>query len=110
MLALHAGKVLSVDDLLAQVWGAEYLGEPQVVYVHIRWLREKLEADPSKPARIITVRGKGYKLVDPGSKELPRSSPGSLKVALKPPVAALKALFPGSSIMMVVQALAAGRS
>jgi len=64
---LNAGKVLSVDDLLAQVWGAEYLGEPQVVYVHIRWLREKLEADPSKPARIITVRGKGYKLVDPGS-------------------------------------------
>jgi len=71
VLALNAGKVLSVDDLLAQVWGAEYLGEPQVVYVHIRWLREKLEADPSKPARIITVRGKGYKLVDPGPEGTP---------------------------------------
>jgi len=71
MLALNAGKVLSVDDLLAQVWGAEYFGEPQVVYVHIRWLREKIEADPSKPARIITVRGKGYKLVDP----LPEGTP-----------------------------------
>jgi DNA-binding response OmpR family regulator len=54
--------VLSVDDLLARVWGAEYVGEPQVVYVHIRWLREKLETDPKHPKRIITVRGVGYKL------------------------------------------------
>jgi DNA-binding response OmpR family regulator len=61
-LALHAGQVLSVDDLLAQVWGAEYLGESQVVYVHIRWLREKLETDPKHPQRIVTVRGVGYKL------------------------------------------------
>ena len=65
VLALSAGKVLSVEDILAQVWGAEYLGEPQVVYVHIRWLREKLEDDPSHPTRVLTVRGKGYKLVDP---------------------------------------------
>lgn len=63
-LALNAGKVLSVEDILAQVWGAEYLGEPQVVYVHIRWLREKLEEDPGRPTRIVTVRGKGYKLVE----------------------------------------------
>ncbi|MFN2286614.1 MAG: response regulator [Anaerolineae bacterium] len=63
-LAQEAGRVLSVDDLLARVWGAEYVGEPQVVYVHIRWLREKLEADPKHPQRIITVRGVGYKLVE----------------------------------------------
>jgi DNA-binding response OmpR family regulator len=62
-LALDAGRVLSVDDLLARVWGAEFMGEPQVVYVHIRWLRERLEEDPSKPQRIVTVRGVGYKLV-----------------------------------------------
>lgn len=62
-LALAAGKVVSVDDLLAQVWGAEYSGEPQVVYVHIRWLRQKLEDNPNNPQRIITVRGVGYKLV-----------------------------------------------
>ncbi len=62
-LALSAGDVVSVDDLLAQVWGAEYVGEPQVVYVHIRWLREKIESDPKYPQRIITVRGVGYKLV-----------------------------------------------
>jgi DNA-binding response OmpR family regulator len=62
-LALEAGHVVPVDDLLARVWGAEYTGEPQVVYVHIRWLREKLEEDPKRPQRIVTVRGVGYKLV-----------------------------------------------
>jgi DNA-binding response OmpR family regulator len=61
-LALEAGRVLSVDELLRRVWGAEYIGEPQVVYVHIRWLREKLEDDPHHPHRIVTVRGVGYKL------------------------------------------------
>ncbi len=61
-LALQAGQVVSVDDLLAQVWGAEFVGEPQVVYVHIRWLREKIEADPKYPKRILTVRGVGYRL------------------------------------------------
>jgi len=62
-LALQPGNVISTRDLLAQVWGAEFLGDPQVVYVHIRWLREKLEADPNNPQRVLTVRGVGYKLV-----------------------------------------------
>jgi DNA-binding response OmpR family regulator len=62
-LALEPGRVTSVDDLLARVWGAEYVGEPQVVYVHIRWLREKLEPDPQHPRHILTVRGVGYKFV-----------------------------------------------
>jgi len=62
VLALEAGHVISVNDLLARVWGAEYAGESQVVYVHIRWLREKLEHDPNNPRRIVTVRGVGYKL------------------------------------------------
>jgi len=61
-LALEVGHVVSSEDLLARVWGAEYAGEPQVVYVHIRWLREKLEEDPQRPRRIVTVRGVGYKL------------------------------------------------
>jgi DNA-binding response OmpR family regulator len=62
-LALQAGQVVAVDDLLARVWGAEYEGEPQVVYVHVRWLREKVEEDPNHPRRILTMRGVGYKLV-----------------------------------------------
>ena len=66
-LALEAGHVLPVDELITRVWGAEFIGEPQVVYVHIRWLREKIEADPNKPNRILNVRGVGYKLVSPKS-------------------------------------------
>jgi DNA-binding response OmpR family regulator len=61
-LALEPGRVFSVDELLGRVWGAEFIGQPQVVYVHIRWLREKLEENPNRPRRILTVRGVGYKL------------------------------------------------
>ena len=61
-LALHAEQVVSPDELLAQVWGPEYEGESQTVYVHVRWLREKLEDDPHSPRRIVTVRGVGYRL------------------------------------------------
>jgi DNA-binding response OmpR family regulator len=64
-LAQRPNSVISIDDLLAQVWGAEFRGEPQVVYVHIRWLRKKLEADPGDPQRIVTVHGVGYKLQIP---------------------------------------------
>ena len=62
-LALEASNVISVDDIITRAWGAEFLGEPQVVYVHIRWLREKIEDDPNNPERIVNVRGVGYKLV-----------------------------------------------
>jgi DNA-binding response OmpR family regulator len=60
---MHPGQVLSTQDLLTNVWGAEYISEPQVVYVHIRWLREKIETVPEQPERILTVYGIGYKLV-----------------------------------------------
>lgn len=62
-LALQPGRVFSVDELLGTVWGAEFVGQPQVVYVHIRWLREKIEHMANRPRRIVTVRGVGYKLV-----------------------------------------------
>jgi DNA-binding response OmpR family regulator len=65
-LALEAGRVVSVDDLLNRVWGAEYAGEPQAVYVYIRWLREKIETDPTFPRRVVTMRGIGYKLEPQG--------------------------------------------
>lgn len=63
LFAIHPGEVLSNEQLLAGVWGAEFTGQPQVVYVHIRWLRKKIEADPENPRRIVTVHGVGYKLV-----------------------------------------------
>jgi DNA-binding response OmpR family regulator len=63
VLARKPEKVFSTEELLAQVWGAEFIGQPQVVYVHIRWLRQKLEADPDHPKRILTLRGVGYKLI-----------------------------------------------
>jgi DNA-binding response OmpR family regulator len=62
-LALEAGRILTIDDLIRRVWGAEFIGESQAVYVHIRWLREKIEQDPQNPQRIINVRGVGYKLI-----------------------------------------------
>ena len=62
-LAQQPGHVFSADDLLSSVWGVEYVGQPQVVYVHIRALRTKLEKNPNRPHRIITVRGVGYKLI-----------------------------------------------
>lgn len=69
VLALESGRVMPVDDLLARVWGPGYEGEPQVVYVHISWLREKLEQDPRSPSRILTVRGIGYKLEPVGQED-----------------------------------------
>jgi DNA-binding response OmpR family regulator len=62
-LASQPEKVIATEDLLAQVWGAEFVGQPQVVYVHIRWLRQKIEENPNKPKRILTIRGVGYKLI-----------------------------------------------
>jgi DNA-binding response OmpR family regulator len=61
--ATDPDRIITVEDLLVRVWGAEYIGQPQVVYVHIRWLREKIEPEPARPQRILTVRGKGYKFV-----------------------------------------------
>ena len=61
--ALNADQIIGTDTLLKRVWGAEYTGEPQVLYVHIRWLRSKIEKDPDHPDRILTVRSVGYKFV-----------------------------------------------
>jgi DNA-binding response OmpR family regulator len=65
-LALEPNRVFSVDELLGRVWGAEFIGQPQVVYVHIRWLREKIEPDAQNPRYLLTVRGVGYKLSPEG--------------------------------------------
>jgi DNA-binding response OmpR family regulator len=60
-LARNRGIVLSRDLILERVWGWEFGGDSRTVDVHIRWLREKLEADPTHPARLVTVRGIGYR-------------------------------------------------
>ena len=59
-LARHPGMALSRDLLLERVWGWDYAGGSRTVDVHVRWLREKIEADPADPERIVTVRGVGY--------------------------------------------------
>ena len=60
-LANHRGQVLTREVILDKVWGWEFVGDSRTVDVHIRWLREKIEPDPAKPGRIITVRGAGYR-------------------------------------------------
>ena len=55
-------RVWSRDQLLEQVWGDDFIGESKTVDVHIRWLREKMELDPSDPQYLTTVRGFGYRL------------------------------------------------
>jgi two-component system phosphate regulon response regulator PhoB len=54
-------RVWSRDKLLERVWGIDFMGDSKTVDVHIRWLREKLETNPSAPEYITTVRGFGYR-------------------------------------------------
>jgi DNA-binding response OmpR family regulator len=61
LLMRHRGAVMSRDLLLARVWGDDFVGDARTVDVHIRWLRQKLEQDPSQPVLIQTVRGVGYR-------------------------------------------------
>jgi two-component system phosphate regulon response regulator PhoB len=57
----HPRRVWSRDKLLEQIWGYDYIGDSKTVDVHIRWLREKLEHNPSSPEHLLTVRGFGYR-------------------------------------------------
>ncbi|MDB5099910.1 MAG: DNA-binding response regulator [Cyanobacteria bacterium RYN_339] len=62
MLMSTPGRVFSREELLEQVWGLDFYGDTKTVDVHIRWLREKIEEDPSSPKYVQTVRGFGYRL------------------------------------------------
>jgi two-component system, OmpR family, response regulator len=64
-LARNPGRVFTRDQLLARVWGDASYRDPRTIDVHIRHLREKLEADPKEPEYIFTVRGVGYRFRDP---------------------------------------------
>ncbi|HET8632177.1 MAG TPA: response regulator transcription factor [Thermomicrobiales bacterium] len=61
--ARNRGAVLTRDILLERVWGYAYPVDTRTVDVHVRWLREKIEADPGRPAHLQTVRGHGYRFV-----------------------------------------------
>jgi DNA-binding response OmpR family regulator len=73
VLMERVDRALSRQELLDLVWGPRWVGDPRTVDVHIRWLREKLEDDPASPRFIHTVRGYGYRLVDPNG--LPAEPP-----------------------------------
>lgn len=64
-LMRNRGIVLSRDVLLERVWGYDFIGDRRTVDVHVRWLREKVEADPGTPIYIQTVRGVGYRFEAP---------------------------------------------
>ncbi|MCC6382377.1 MAG: response regulator transcription factor [Dehalococcoidia bacterium] len=59
-LLKYRGRVLARQQILDEVWGYDFNGGPRTIDVHVRWLREKIEADPSRPERLRTVRGSGY--------------------------------------------------
>jgi len=60
-LARHRGQALSRELILSQVWGWDFSGGSRTVDVHIRWLRAKIEPDPARTSRIVTIRGAGYR-------------------------------------------------
>ncbi len=61
LLVANKGRVQTRDQILDKLWGTGYVGDTRTVDVHVRWLREKIEADPGSPVRIVTVRGVGYR-------------------------------------------------
>jgi two-component system response regulator RegX3 len=61
LLMSNAGRVLTRDVLIDRVWGPNYFGDTKTLDVHVKRLRSKIELDPSKPSRLVTVRGVGYR-------------------------------------------------
>ena len=76
LLLTNAGRVLTRDALIDQVWGSDYVGDTKTLDVHVKRLRSKIEDDPSNPCRIVTIRGLGYKYATGvPSESAPPSSP-----------------------------------
>jgi two-component system response regulator RegX3 len=65
LLAGHAGRVFSRREIMQHLWSSDYVGDERTCDVHVSNLRQKIEADPTAPKRLVTVRGFGYKLVAP---------------------------------------------
>lgn len=62
----NPGKVLTRRQLMRDVWDTEYMGDTRTLSVHVRWVRLKIEDDPSNPRFLTTVRGVGYRFAVPG--------------------------------------------
>ena len=58
------GRLLTRDFLIEEVWGPDYFGDTKTLDVHVKRLRQKIEADPHRPVQLLTVRGLGYRFVD----------------------------------------------
>jgi len=63
LLIDNHNQVLSRKEIMQAVWETDYMGDTRTLDVHIRWIREKIEDNPSKPQRLITVRGRGYRFI-----------------------------------------------
>lgn len=66
LLLSRPGEVITRAEFFDRVWGTDWLGDTRTLDVHIRWLREKIEVDPSQPRLIQTVRGVGYRFAAEG--------------------------------------------
>jgi len=62
LLMRNAGRVLTRRQIIERVWGSDYYGDTKTLDVHVRRLRAKIEPDPARPCRLVTVRGLGYQL------------------------------------------------
>ncbi len=65
MLMTHANQVVCRGDIMAAIWETSYLEDTRTLDVHMRWLRESIEPDPSSPLYLLTVRGQGYTFQTP---------------------------------------------
>jgi DNA-binding response OmpR family regulator len=61
LLMVRRNEVVSRSEIMREIWQTNFLGDTRTLDVHIRWLREYIEIDPSSPKRLLTVRGKGYR-------------------------------------------------
>jgi DNA-binding response OmpR family regulator len=62
MLMMHPNAVVKRSDIMNLIWETSYLEDTRTLDVHVRWLRERIEPDPSNPVYLTTIRGKGYQL------------------------------------------------
>ena len=61
LLASHKGRAFTRDQILQRLWDDEYIGDVRTVDVHVRWIREKIEVNPSRPEKLVTIRGVGFR-------------------------------------------------